>query len=67
MRAVLDIPDRYGIPMVVSTGYPAPKETENSGSSGSNVSTKRWRYPPEEVVFDGKFGIGMAGIHPVVP
>lgn len=64
VRAALDIPDRYGIPMVVSTGYPAPPKHGKDGAGGR--SAKRWRYPAEEVVFDGSFGIGMAGVDPVV-
>lgn len=48
--------------MVVCTGYAAAKK---DGEGGSSV--KRWRYPPEEVVFDGKFGVGMETIEPVVP
>ncbi|CAM9184937.1 unnamed protein product [Scytosiphon promiscuus] len=64
VRAALDVPDRYGIPMVVSTGYPAPSQP---GEKGGSSPTKRWRYPPQEVVFDGAFGVGMAGVDPVVP
>ena len=65
VRAALDIPDRYGIPMVVSTGYPAPSKDGENGAGGR--SARRWRYPPQEVVFDGSFGVGMAGVDPVVP
>ncbi|CAM9705719.1 unnamed protein product [Ascophyllum nodosum] len=61
VRAALDIPDRYSIPMVVCTGYPAEDDKEK----GSGGSVKRWRYPAEEVVFDGVFGVGMKGIDPV--
>ncbi len=65
VRAALDIPDRYGIPIVVSTGYPSPSKDEEDRGGAS--STRRWRYPPQEVVFDGAFGVGMAGVEPVVP
>ena len=65
---MLDVPDRYGIPMVVCTGYPTPpKAREGEGiDTGGGAVSKRWRYPAEEVVFDGAFGVGMTGIVPVV-
>ncbi|CAN0058026.1 unnamed protein product [Ectocarpus fasciculatus] len=68
VRAALDIPDRYGIPMVVPTGYPAPSKPGGQGGGGDGgVVARRWRYPPQEVVFDGAFGVGMTGVDPVVP
>ncbi|CBN76229.1 conserved unknown protein [Ectocarpus siliculosus] len=65
VRAALDIPDRYGIPIIVPTGYPAPSKPEGQGGGGGVA--RRWRYPPQEVVFDGTFGVGMTGVDPVVP
>lgn len=59
---MLDIPDRYAIPMIVATGYPAP---EAAGGEGSKP--RRWRYPPEEVVFENSFGVAMEGIDPPFP
>lgn len=53
--------------MVVCTGYPAPQKASKSRESSGASSAKRWRYPAQEVVFDGAFGVGMAGIDPVVP
>lgn len=67
VRAALDIPDRYGIPMVVCTGYPAASEPVDNKKQDGRVEGKRWRYPAEEVVFDGAFGVGMTGIDPVFP
>lgn len=65
IRAALDIPDRYGIPVVVATGY--PPEDASKEEAEKKKGPQRWRYPPQEVIFDGKFGEGMAGIEPVVP
>ena len=67
VRAVLDVPNRYGIPLVVCTGYPTPSKDGDGESTRGETGVKRWRYPAEEVVFDGAFGVGMAGIDPVVP
>lgn len=53
--------------MVVSTGYPAPSNAEDGRGRVGGASVKRWRYPAEEVVFDGAFGVGMAGVDPLVP
>lgn len=65
IRAALDIPDRYAIPMVVATGYPAsPPPSEDESSAAARP--RRWRYPPREVVFDGAFGVGMEGVDSVV-
>lgn len=63
VRAALDIPDRYGLPMMVATGYPASPPPP---SAGRDAKPKRWRYPPKEVVFDGSFGVGLEGVEPVV-
>lgn len=62
IRAVLDIPDRYAIPMVVATGYPAPEAAVEGASK-----PRRWRYPPDEVVFENSFGVAMEGIKPPFP
>jgi nitroreductase len=47
VKKVLDIPDRYSIPVVVALGYanPAAKPAKPSV-----------RFPPAEVFFDGKYG-----------
>jgi nitroreductase len=50
MKEVLDIPDRYSIPMVAATGY------EWSQAPKNEVQTPR--LDVDEVVFRDKFGVG---------
>ncbi|TMW69310.1 hypothetical protein Poli38472_001466 [Pythium oligandrum] len=55
VRAALDIPDRYGIPVIIGCGYPkADAETSSRGPSP--------RLEAIEVFFDGKFGQSSANI-----
>jgi nitroreductase len=53
VREILRIPDRYGIPMVVATGYKY-NDTETDGASSSTSAIPR--LPLEEVVFTDTFG-----------
>lgn len=52
VRDVLEIPDRYKVPIVVALGY--PKE-------GAPIFDTA-RLPPTEVFFDGKFGASSSKI-----
>ncbi|KAG6615080.1 putative nitroreductase family [Phytophthora cinnamomi] len=47
VKQVLDIPDRYSIPVVVAFGYANPDAKPAKPSV---------RFPSSEVFFDGKFG-----------
>jgi nitroreductase len=47
VRKVLEIPDRYSVPIVISCGYPKPG-TQRAGST--------LRLAPTDIFFDGKFG-----------
>ncbi|KAJ8523813.1 hypothetical protein ON010_g17304 [Phytophthora cinnamomi] len=47
VKQVLDIPDRYSIPVVVTLGYANPDAKPAKPSV---------RFPSSEVYFDGKFG-----------
>ncbi|KAE9009577.1 hypothetical protein PR003_g15884 [Phytophthora rubi] len=47
VKEVLDIPDRYSIPVVVTLGHANPDAKPAKPSV---------RFPPSEVFFDGKFG-----------
>lgn len=52
MKEVLSIPDRYGIPMVIGTGY-----EYQEGEDGKQKQPKLTpRLPLEEVVFQDRFG-----------
>ncbi|RLN46875.1 hypothetical protein BBJ29_002884 [Phytophthora kernoviae] len=53
VRNALDIPDRYGIPVVIALGYPNPAAAPTKPSV---------RLQPTEVFFDGKFGQSSEGI-----
>ena len=46
VRATLDIPDYYSVPVIITAGYPVTEELPKATS----------RLPPTEVFFDGKFG-----------
>nr|CCA22394.1 nitroreductase family putative [Albugo laibachii Nc14] len=48
VRNLLNIPDRYSVPVIVCLGYPKLKESKAECSS---------RLSPTEVFFDGKFGL----------
>ncbi|KAL3794567.1 hypothetical protein HJC23_008023 [Cyclotella cryptica] len=50
IRSVLDIPKRFGIPLIVSTGAPYRGE-DGHGDGGMSP-----RYPIEDVVFGNSFG-----------
>ncbi|GMF11455.1 unnamed protein product [Phytophthora lilii] len=47
VRNALDIPDRYGVPVVICLGHPNPAAKPEKPSV---------RLDPREVFFDGKFG-----------
>ncbi|KAE9331418.1 hypothetical protein PF008_g15446 [Phytophthora fragariae] len=47
VRNALDIPDRYGVPVVIALGHPNPAAKPKKPSA---------RLDPTEVFFDGKFG-----------
>ncbi|CAN0026938.1 unnamed protein product, partial [Choristocarpus tenellus] len=58
VRNVLSIPSRYGVPLVVATGHPFVTTPEAVGlSEGVTPQQLSWRFPSEEVVFDGSFGV----------
>jgi len=52
MKEVLCIPDRYGIPMVIGTGY----EYQEEGDGKPKPPKLTPRLPLEEVVFQDRFG-----------
>lgn len=54
LRAALEIPDRYSIPVVFSCGYPKVEMLREG------VVTPR--LPPTEIFFEGKFGQSSAKI-----
>ncbi|CAH0516516.1 unnamed protein product [Peronospora belbahrii] len=47
VRNALNIPDRYGVPVIIALGHPNPTEKPENPSA---------RLDPTEVFFDGKFG-----------
>ncbi|CAI5710470.1 unnamed protein product [Peronospora effusa] len=47
VRNALDIPDRYGVPVIIALGHPNPSAKPEKPSA---------RLDPTEVFFDGKFG-----------
>ncbi|KAF0693223.1 Aste57867_15817 [Aphanomyces stellatus] len=51
VRHALDIPDRYSVPVVVTSGYPKPV---------TDVPPPSPRLDPTQVFFDGKFGASAA-------
>ncbi|KAH7491526.1 hypothetical protein PRIC1_003062 [Phytophthora ramorum] len=53
VRNALDIPDRYGVPVVIALGHPNPAAKPEKPSV---------RLDPTEVFFDGKFGQSSEGI-----
>ena len=52
LQSLLQIPDRYSIPVVIATGYAAE----------GSIPKRSPRLPPEEVVFEGKFGNPLPGV-----
>lgn len=48
LKAALDIPDRYAVPVVVCCGYPQPEKLRTDSVTP--------RLAPTDVFFDGKFG-----------
>ena len=50
LRAYLDVPDRYSLPLVVSTGY-APADAAPGAPSP--------RLPPADVFFGDRFGAAL--------
>lgn len=68
LRKVLNIPRRYTIPLIVSTGSPYQREVEEEGfddvgmEHGPKTSPDRGftlRYPKEDMIFSNGFGVGM--------
>ena len=68
LRKVLNVPRRYTIPLIVSTGLPYHREVEEEGfddvgmEHGPKTSPDRGftlRYPKEEMIFRNGFGVEM--------
>jgi nitroreductase len=54
LRHLLDIPDRYSVPVVIACGYPASEDGEDV--DGGQQKRQTPRLPLEELFFDGTFG-----------
>ena len=75
IRKVLNIPKRFAIPLIVSTGVPYSSASQvnddadmshgpTSLAAGNTVATLR--YPMEEVIFDSSFGSSISSTSVVV-
>lgn len=61
IQQVLRIPaPRYGIPLVVATGYAKPEEKAKAVKQRGRGRSPR--FPPQTVVFRDSFGEGFKGI-----